>query len=181
MGSMFLSAGRNSSSFSLDLSGWDTNSVTDMSHMFEGAGQNSSSFSLNLSGWDTSSVTNMSDMFKGSGVKTIYVGDKWTTVNVTSSSYMFGKYSWDPDLRITGGAGTTWNSNNPTDKTYARIDDAYNGNPGYFTDKKFKIHFNGNGATTEASAKDLKTDYTTDSSHTFAWGYVSTNSRPTIS
>ena len=46
---------------SLDLSGWDTSSVTNMSEMFRVC---ESLASLDLSGWDVSSVTKMSDMFR---------------------------------------------------------------------------------------------------------------------
>ena len=46
--------------------------------------------SLDLSGWDTAKVTNMSSMFNGlSNLTTIYVGDGWGTTNVTSSGSMF--------------------------------------------------------------------------------------------
>ena len=44
----------------LDLSGWKTSNVKDMSWMFQGC---SSIESLDLSGWDTSNVENMSLMF----------------------------------------------------------------------------------------------------------------------
>ena len=63
MSSMFKYAGYNSSAITLNLSSWDTSSVTDMSSMFKYAGYNSSAITLNLSSWDTSSVTNMSSMF----------------------------------------------------------------------------------------------------------------------
>jgi surface protein len=51
-----------SSLVSLDLSGFDTSSVTDMRSMFYGC---SSLSSLDLSCFDTSSVTNMMCMFDG--------------------------------------------------------------------------------------------------------------------
>jgi surface protein len=51
-----------SSLSSLDLSGFDTYSVTDMGSMFFGC---SSLVSLDLSGFDTSSVTDMMRMFDG--------------------------------------------------------------------------------------------------------------------
>lgn len=44
----------------IDLSGWNTSSVTDMSNMFA---YSSHLIELNLSGWDTSNVTNMTEMF----------------------------------------------------------------------------------------------------------------------
>lgn len=42
------------------------------------------------SSFDTSNVTNMTSMFEdGTRLTTIYVSDKWTTANVTSSDNMF--------------------------------------------------------------------------------------------
>ena len=35
--------------------------------------------------------------------------------------------------KLKGGQGTAYSSSNPEDKTYARVDDKDNGNPGYFT------------------------------------------------
>ena len=49
------------SSFTSDLSAWQTGQVTDMSNMFLGA----SSFTSDLSAWQTGQVTNMRDMFCG--------------------------------------------------------------------------------------------------------------------
>lgn len=47
------------SSFNNDISGWDTSSITNMSHMFRGA----SAFNQPIENWDVSNVTNMSYMF----------------------------------------------------------------------------------------------------------------------
>lgn len=47
------------SSFNNDISGWDTSSITNMSHMFQGA----SAFNQPIENWDVSNVTNMSYMF----------------------------------------------------------------------------------------------------------------------
>lgn len=45
---------------------------------------------LNISNFDTSSVTNMHNMFNGcSKLTIIYVSDKWNTDNVTESEEMF--------------------------------------------------------------------------------------------
>lgn len=61
---------------------------------------------------------------------TIIVGDGFDTSNVTNSDNMFGSCQ-----SLVGGGGTKFSYLNPTDKTYARIDDPANGNPGYFTRK----------------------------------------------
>ena len=112
---------------SLDVSNFDTSNVTDMSSMFswcKGLQQ------LDLSGFNTSKVTNMSCMFNEcDNLRTIYVGDSWTTAAVTSSSYMF-----DVCHSLVGGKGTTYSSSNPKDKTYAHIDGGTS-NPGYFSEK----------------------------------------------
>ena len=112
---------------SLDVSNFDTSNVTDMSSMFswcKGLQQ------LDLSGFNTSKVTNMSCMFNEcDNLRTIYVGDSWTTAAVTSSSYMF-----DVCHSLVGGKGTAYSSSNPKDKTYAHIDGGPS-NPGYFTGK----------------------------------------------
>lgn len=74
----------------IDFSNVKTDFVTDMSYMFSYAGYNSTEFSLDLSGWDTSSVTNMGAMFSDArNLKTIYVSSKWNVSNVASSTNMF--------------------------------------------------------------------------------------------
>jgi hypothetical protein len=67
MGYMFYSAGQNATTFTLDLSDWNTASVANMSSMFYSAGQNATTFTLDLSDWNTASVTNMSYMFYSAG------------------------------------------------------------------------------------------------------------------
>lgn len=144
---------------SLDLSNFDTSSVKDMSSMFCRA---KSLTSLNLSGkFNTSNVNTMASMFKGcwsikeldlrnfdtsqvtdmngmfdmnaypytsNGVlNRIIVSDKFVTDNVTNSGQMFNNCA-----SLIGGENTSFNSKNPTDKTYARIDGGTD-NPGYFT------------------------------------------------
>ena len=49
------------SSFNNDISGWDTSSITNMSHMF----QETSAFNQPIENWDVSNVTDMSAMFAG--------------------------------------------------------------------------------------------------------------------
>ena len=111
----------------LDLSTFNTSQVTTMYAMFYGC---SSLTSLDLSSFRTTKVTDMENMFDGSSnLRTIYVGDGWSTAAVTSSTDMFSGCT-----SLVGGQGTTWNSSNPTDKTYAHIDGGPS-NPGYFTEK----------------------------------------------
>ena len=73
MKKMFSDAGyannRPNNTFDLDLSGWNTSRVEDMSEMFQRAGYLASTFRLNLAGWNTGNVTNMNSMFYNAGFK----------------------------------------------------------------------------------------------------------------
>ena len=121
----------------LDLSHFNTSKVTDMTGMFDGC---SGLTSLDLSSFNTSKVTKMIRMFYGnSNLRTIYVGDGWSTAAVTVSSNMFYNCT-----SLVGGQGTTWNSSNPMDKTYAHIDGGTS-NPGYFTAKAGGLRGDVNG------------------------------------
>ena len=114
-----------SSLTTLDLSNFKTDNVTNMGTMFNGC---SNLTTLDLSNFKTDNVMYMNIMFSGcSNLQTIYVGDNWTTKNVTQSWRTFyGCYS------LYGGKGTAYNGN-IIDATYANIDDPENGKPGYFT------------------------------------------------
>ena len=71
---------------SLDLSGWNTSNVEDMTTMFFSC---TSIESLDLSGWDTSNVENMSGMFFGcAGLKSLDLSG-WDTSNVENMVGMF--------------------------------------------------------------------------------------------
>ena len=71
----------------MDLSGFDTSNVTDMSYMFN----NSAATSLgDLSGWNTSNVADMSSMFNGSRATSLDLSG-WNTSNVTNMGYMFSE------------------------------------------------------------------------------------------
>ena len=74
----------NYSKTSLDLSSFDTSSVTRMFSMF----RNSRATSLDLSSFDTSSVTSMSYMFYDSQATSLDLSS-FDTSSVTSMSYMF--------------------------------------------------------------------------------------------
>ena len=69
----------------MDLSGFDTSNVTDMSYMFYG----SKATSLDLSEWNTSNVTNMNRMFFESKATSIDLSG-WDTSKVTNMYRMFG-------------------------------------------------------------------------------------------
>ena len=75
---------RGASSFTSDLSAWQTGQVTNMSSMFCGA----SSFTSDLSAWQTGQVTYMSDMFRGASSFTSDLS-AWQTGQVTNMSEMF--------------------------------------------------------------------------------------------
>ena len=111
---------------SLDVSHFNTSKVINMNHMFSGC---IGLTSLDLSSFNTSKVTNMYYMFYNStNLRTIYVGNDWSTAAVTSSTDMFLNCS-----SLVGGKGTTYDANH-IDKAYAHIDGGPS-NPGYFTDK----------------------------------------------
>ena len=69
----------------LDLSGWDTSKVTNMSGLFKNCWD---AAILNVSTWNTSSVTNMDSMFAGCGALSIDAS-KWNTAKVTDMEQMF--------------------------------------------------------------------------------------------
>lgn len=110
---------------SVDVSGFNTSNVTEMTGMFF---RNLKIQTLDLSSFDTSNVTIMSSMFSTCTLlKTIYASTDFVVSQVTSSGSMLFNLQ-----QIVGGAGTTYNSNNPDDKTYAHIDGGVS-DPGYFT------------------------------------------------
>ena len=111
---------------SLDVSHFNTSKVTSMYSMFSAC---IGLTSLDLSSFNTSKVTNMYYMFYNStNLRTIYVGNDWSTAAVTSSTDMFLNCS-----SLVGGQGTTYDANH-IDKAYAHIDGGPS-NPGYFTAK----------------------------------------------
>ena len=120
---------------SLDVSHFNTSKVTSMIQMFS----ITSLTNLDLSSFNTSKVTNMQSMFEGStNLRTIYVGNGWSTAAVTSSTNMFYNCT-----RLVGGQGTTYDANH-IDKAYAHIDGGPS-NPGYFTDKNASLRGDVNG------------------------------------
>ena len=110
---------------SLDLTHFNTANVTNMSHMFYNC---PALTSLDLSTWDTGNVTNMDWMFRlCTSLETIFVDDGWNTDKVTSSSMMFYDCT-----NLHGSSYTRYNSSNPADKTYARVDQGTS-QPGYLS------------------------------------------------
>lgn len=111
---------------SLDVTHFNTSRATSMTNMFYDC---RALTSLDVANFDTSNVTTMDRMFYGCGaLEIIYASTEFVVTQVTYSDYMFEGMS----TNLVGGAGTTWSSSNPTDKTYAHIDGGTS-NPGYFT------------------------------------------------
>ena len=106
---------------SVDLSGFNTANVKDMSFMFYGSGVRT----IDISSFNTANVTNMYYMFGAcENLRTIYVGDNWSTASVTKSDEMF--YACP---KLYGGKGTHCQESNIL---FARVDGGVD-NPGYFT------------------------------------------------
>ena len=131
---------------SIDFSGVNTENVTNMGDLFLNC---KSLKTIDISSFNTKNVTKMTSMFyKCDVLTTIYVGEGWTTENVTESGEMFEK---SPNL--VGGRGTTYDENH-IGIEYAHIDGGTS-NPGYLTDI--------NGASEETWAKlQSKIEYGTD-------------------
>ena len=84
---------------SLDLSGWKTSNVKDMTNMFWGC---TSIESIDLSGWDTSNVEDMSGMFNDCrNVESLNLSG-WDTSNVKSMSCMFNECRSLESLDLSG-------------------------------------------------------------------------------
>ena len=106
------------------LSNLNTSEMWNMSSMFNNCIALSS---LDLSSFNTAKVTTMNDMFAHcSNLRTIFVGDGWSTAAVTQSDRMFTDCT-----SLVGGMGTTFDANH-INKEYARLDRGVS-NPGYFT------------------------------------------------
>ena len=99
-----------SSLTSLDLSHFDTSNVTSMERMFTGC---RSLNSLDLSGWNTSKVTSMERMFTGCTSLTSLDLSHFDTSNVTGMDYMFYRCTSLTSLDLSG-----WNTSNVTGEGY---------------------------------------------------------------
>ena len=110
----------------LDVTGFDTHHVEIMYKMFS---ECTGLTMLDLSSFNTSALTNTNNMFENSSnLNTIYVGEDWTTTNVSNSNDMFKGCT-----SLVGGQGTTFDASH-VDKAYAHIDGGTD-NPGYFSEK----------------------------------------------
>ena len=92
---------------SLDLSAWNTDSLTNMRYMFENCTKLTS---LNLSGWNTSNVTDMSGLFGHDQQLTNLRFDGWNTGNVRLMGHMFEYCTKLTSLDLSG-----WDTSNVTD------------------------------------------------------------------
>lgn len=92
---------------SLDLSAWNTDSLTNMYCMFENCTKLTS---LNLSGWDMSNVTSMKGLFGHDQQLTNLRFDGWNTGNVRFMGHMF-EYC----TKLTGLDLSGWDTSNVTD------------------------------------------------------------------
>ena len=115
-----------SSLTNIDMSNFgNTEALERIDNMFRGC---SSLKTLDLSNFYTGNVADMFCTFYDcNNLKTIYVGNQWSTANVTSSALMFHGCT-----SLVGGQGTTFDPNH-TDDAYAHIDGGTS-NPGYFTE-----------------------------------------------
>jgi len=105
MSQMFMGSGVKT----LDLSSFNTSNVTDMSLMFRGTPRLTA---INLSSFNTSSVTNMKEMFSGASRITDLDLSSFNTSNVTDMSYMFSFMSALRDLKV-----NTFDTRNVTNMT----------------------------------------------------------------
>lgn len=91
----------------LDLSAWNTDSLTNMRYMFAGC---AGLARLNMDGWNTSNVTDMSGLFSHDQKLTDLGMDGWDTGNVRAMGHMFEYCTKLSTLDLTG-----WNTANVTD------------------------------------------------------------------
>ena len=78
----------------IDVTSWDTSSVTDMISMFHG----NTAFNQDIGNWNTSSVTNMSHMFYNNQIFNQDIGN-WNTSSVINMMYMFyGNQIFNQDI-----------------------------------------------------------------------------------
>ena len=112
----------------LDLSGWNTSNVKNMSEMFSYC---NSLKSLDLSGWNTSDVESMSGMFREcKNLKSLDLSG-WDTSNVDNMSCMFSGCNNLESLDLSG-----WNTSKVYDKGMSGM---FNGCPAPYKVRDNKI------------------------------------------
>ena len=95
---------------SLDLSGWKTSNVKDMSWMFGGCRRLES---LNVSGWDTSNVEDMTAMFRNCiNIRSLDLSC-WNVSNVKNMGWMFYNCYELKSLDLSG-----WDTSNVKDTSW---------------------------------------------------------------
>lgn len=110
----------------LNLSGFNTRNLSSMEAMFKSC---ESIEQLDLGSFNTSYVKTMEKMFEFCyNLKTIYVGEGWSTENVSKGNSMFFLCE-----KLVGGEGTACDGFSNVDISYARVDSS--DCPGYLTDK----------------------------------------------
>ncbi len=125
----------------IDVRHFDTSKATNMYCMFYSC---IGLTRLDLTSFNTHNVTNMGGMFEQcNNLKTIYVGENWSTAAVSTSSDMFKGCT-----SLVGQKGTSCNGTNNITHTYARVDDPDNGNPGYLTKVPMPYAVYANGTLT---------------------------------
>lgn len=136
----------------LDLSTFDTRNVTKMGSMFSGC----TLTTIDLSAFDTHKVESMTSMFSSCpNLKTIYVGDNWSTESLASQGD-YWMFSGSTNLK--GGEGTTFDSGH-VNSAYAHVDGG-NANPGYLTyNKVYPLWVLGNRVTDRNSDCIYRTTY----------------------
>lgn len=96
----FYNCGYSASSFSMDVSTWNTTKVTNMRQTFYSIGRGATSFSLTgFNYWKTGNVTTMYSMFgyaayTATSPNFSYIAS-WDTSNVTTLAYMFTHYCYN--------------------------------------------------------------------------------------
>lgn len=183
----------------IDLSGFDTSKVTDMSWMFEddpklnyinlggkfstesvqGSQANeglaamfnncTSLKYLDLRNFNTSKVKSMWQLFKNcSNLEKIYTTDKFVITGLSTSYQTSGTDLFSGCTNLVGENGTKFSTSNVSNSTYAHIDGGTS-NPGYFSNfKGYTITLNANngkftdGNSTKIYKEKNKLDLTLD-------------------
>lgn len=115
----------------LNVTSFNTSNVTEMAYMFSYCYMLDE---LNLSSFNTSGVTDMEEMFSGDeNLISVYISNKWTYNSQCRTPYML-----DECISLVGQDGSTYDEDEPLDKTHAHY-----GNGGWFKYlPNFIVNFN---------------------------------------